>query len=95
MSDLILGPIIITRMHWRYISPTDYCDPRIVAEHRRDNEETWRRYVGYDNSLSAESNHLAAAQKLLDSWPYVNELRIVGRGHDASAYYFLCSTAAV
>ena len=90
MPDL-LGPIIVTK----YIHQTEKRGSRIVAIHRRDNDETWRRFVGYDDSLSAESNHLAAAQALLDSWPYATKLQIVGRGHDAGAYYFLCSTATV
>lgn len=89
MSDLILGPIIITR----YIHRTEKRGPRIVAIHRRDNDETWRRFVSYDDALSAEENHLAAAEKLLGSWPYENSLRIVGRGHDANAYFFLCQSA--
>ena len=88
MPDLILGPIIITK----YTHQTEKRGSRIVAIHRRDNDETWRRFVNYDNSLSAEENHLAAAEKLLESWPYVNRLRIVGRGHDADAYYFLCQS---
>ena len=89
MSDLILGPIIITK----YRCLTNTGKARIIAIHRRDNDETWRRFVNYDYSLSAEENHLAAAEKLLASWPYVNRLRIVGRGHDADAYYFLCQSA--
>jgi hypothetical protein len=91
MADLILGPVIVTK----YKGPTDTENASIVAIHRRDSGETWRHTLEWEDSLSAESNHLAAAQGLLDSWPYVNKLRIVGRGHDANAYYFLCSTGAV
>lgn len=88
MSDLILGPVIITR----YVHQAEKRGSRASAIHRRDSGETWRRFVDYDNALSAEENHLAAAEKLLASWPYINRFRIVGRGHDADAYYWLCQT---
>jgi hypothetical protein len=90
-SDLILGPVIVTK----YKGPTDTENASVIAIHKRDNDETWRHSVEWDDSLSAESNHLAAAQNLLNSWPYVNKLQIVGRGHDANAYYFICSTGVV
>ena len=89
MSDLILGPVIITK----YLGQTDHRDSRIMAIHKRDSGETWRRFVDYDPELSSEANHLAAAEKLLARWPYVNTLQIVGRGHDAEAYYWLCQSA--
>lgn len=88
MPDLILGPVIVTK----YCHQTNNRESRILAIHKRDNETTWRRYHNYDHNSSAEANHLAAAQKLLDSWPYNTGLKIVGRGHDAHSYYFLCSS---
>ena len=91
MSDLILGPIIITK----YLGHTERKDSRIMAVHRRDSGKTWRRFADYDSELSPEANHQAAAEKLLKQWPYENTLRIVGRGHDADAYYWLCQSAPV
>jgi hypothetical protein len=64
-----------------------------MATHKRDNDTTWRCYLNADNALSDEENHLKAAEKLLARWPYKNNLKIVGRGHDASNYYFLCQSA--
>jgi hypothetical protein len=89
MSDLILGPVIITK----YCCATNNRESRVLATHKRDNGTTWRCYLNVDNALSDEENHLKAAEKLLASWPYENNLKIVGRGHDASNYYFLCQSA--
>jgi len=89
MSDLILGPVIITK----YCCATNNRESRIMAIHKRDNDTTWRCYRNVDNALSDEENHLKAAQKLLARWPYENNLKIVGRGHDASNYFFLCQSA--
>jgi hypothetical protein len=88
MSDLIMGPVIVTN----YRCQTDSHESRIIAIHRRDSETTWRCYVNYDDSLSPEANHLAAAEKLLAKWPYENRLKIAARGHDDRAYYFLCAS---
>lgn len=88
MVDLIQGPIIVTK----YVGWTDHLPARVLAIHRRDNEKTWRTYLEYDDSLSAEANHFAVASKLLREWPFSAALRIVGRGHDAAAYFWLCST---
>ena len=87
MSDLIQGPVIVTK----YCHQTNSRESRIMATHRRDSETTWRCFWDYDHSISAEENHFAAAAKLLARWPYKNALKIVGRGHDAMIYYFLCS----
>ena len=89
VSDLILGPVIITK----YCCATNTRGSRIVAMHKRDNDTTWRCYFNYDHALNAEDAHLKAAEKLLASWPYENNLKIVGRGHDASNYFFLCQSA--
>ena len=86
--DLILGPVIITK----FCPATDTRGSRIMAIHKRDNDTTWRCYSGCDHGGSAEENHLKAAEKLLASWPYENNLKIVGRGHDASNYFFLCQS---
>lgn len=88
MPDLILGPVIVTK----YCCATNSKGSRILATHKRDNDTTWRCYRDIDNALSNEENHLEAAEKLLARWPYENTLKIVGRGHDANNYYFLCST---
>lgn len=85
MSDLLTGPIIITR----YLGPTNHKGSRIVATHKRDSEQTWRKVIEWDNTHNAEENHQAAAQALLDSWPYDTDLVIAGKGHDQDAYYWL------
>lgn len=90
MSDLILGPVIVTK----YCGATGKRGSRVLATHKRDGSETWRCYVDFDDGLNSEENHLAAAQKLLESWPYKNSLKIVGRGHDASNFYFLCCASS-
>jgi hypothetical protein len=43
----------------------------------------------WDHALNSEANHQAAAEALLARfWPD-SDLVIVGRGHDASYYYWL------
>ena len=88
MFDLIFGPVIVTK----YCCATNCKGSRILATHKRDNDTTWRCYLNVDNALSDQENHLKAAEKLLANWPYKNNLKIVGRGHDASNYYFLCQS---
>ena len=90
MPDLTLGPVIITK----YCPATNRRNSHILATHKRDSETTWRRYHDYDQGISSEDNHLAAAEKLLSFWPYHHwqkKLRIVARGHDEKGYYFVCS----
>jgi hypothetical protein len=91
MQTIIQGPVIITR----YLGPTDYRPSRIVATHRRESSRgdcrPWRKVTGWDHALNAPENHQAAAEALLAAWPYETRLQIVGRGHDADAYYWLCS----
>lgn len=94
-TSLLAGPVIITR----YLGPTDQRGSRVVATHRRDSSRStchpWRKCLSWDHALSAEENHQAAAQALLDSWPYDTKLEIVGRGHDADAYYWLTVSRAL
>jgi hypothetical protein len=45
--------------------------------------------INWDHALNADQNHKAAADALLAAWPYETALEIVGRGHDADAYYWL------
>ena len=94
-TQLLSGPVIITR----YLGPTDRLGSRVVATHRRDSSRSschpWRKSVSWDHALSAEANHEAAAQALLGSWPYETDLQIVGRGHDADAYYWLTVSRAL
>jgi hypothetical protein len=45
--------------------------------------------INWDHALNAEQNHKVAADALLTAWPYETALEIVGRGHDADAYYWL------
>jgi len=86
MSDLLLGPCIVTR----YLGPTNYKGSRVIATHKRACDAKWTKTLSWDHALSAEENHQAAAQALLNAWPYTTTLRIVGRGHDAEAYFWLC-----
>jgi hypothetical protein len=79
VGTLLTGPVIVTR----------YVNGRIIATHKRDNDETWRARISYDNGQSTEANHQAAAEQLLSQWPYENDLVIIGRGHDADAYFWL------
>ncbi len=87
-ADLILGPVIRTR----YLGSTYAKGSRVIADHKRDRHVTWRKTLQWDCALSSQENHLAAAEALLASWPHENTLRIVARGHDADAYYFLCQS---
>ena len=94
-DSLLMGPVIITR----YLGPTDHRGSRVVATHRRDSSRStyqpWRKALAWDHALSSEANHQAAAQALLESWPYETDLQIVGRGHDADAYYWLTVSRAL
>jgi hypothetical protein len=93
MQDLLTGPVIITR----YLGPTNYRCSRVVATHRRESSRSrchpWRTVINWDHALNAEQNHRAAADALLAAWPYETALEIVGRGHDANAYYWLATVA--
>ena len=94
-DSLLAGPVIITR----YLGPTERLGSRVVATHRRDSSRSnchpWRKALAWDHALSSEANHQAAAQALLDSWPYETDLQIAGRGHDADAYYWLTVSRAL
>ena len=82
---LLSGPIIRTA----YIGPTDYRPSRVSATHQRDSERTYRIVLPWDHALNSEANHQAAAEALLARfWPD-SDLVIVGRGHDASHFYWL------
>ena len=79
------GPIIRTA----YIGPTNHRPSRISATHQRDSERTYRVMLPWDHALNSEANHQAAAEALLARfWPD-SDLVIVGRGHDASHFYWL------
>lgn len=88
LNDHLMGPCIITR----FLGPTNTRPSRVVATHKRDNETTWRKLLEWDHSLNSAENHLAAADALLADWPYENTLEIVGRGHDADCYFWLCAS---
>jgi len=82
---MLSGPIIRTA----YIGPTNHRPSRVSATHQRDNARTYRVMLPWDHALNSEANHQAAAQALLARfWPD-SELVIVGRGHDASRFYWL------
>jgi hypothetical protein len=86
-----MGPCIVTR----YLGPTDYKGSRIVASHKQDNENTLIKVIAWDHSLESSDNHQAAAQALLDAWPYETSLEIIARGHDHDAYFWLCHCRAL
>ncbi len=86
MVDLIAGPVIVTK----YCCQTDSSGSRILAIHRRGSETVWRHYHNYDQGISSDENHLAAAEGLLASWPYIAALKIIARGYDAKGQYFVC-----
>lgn len=85
MSDLLMGPVIITR----YLGPTNHNGSRVVATHKRDSETTWRKVWDWDHSLDGPENHRAAAEALLAAWPIDSDLVIAGRGHDHDSYFWL------
>jgi hypothetical protein len=89
MLELLAGPVIKTR----YMGWTQKLKPRILATHRRDSQVTYRSTFKWDDELTAEMNHQAAAQLLLDyHWKNkdeINSLVLAGRGHDADGYYWL------
>jgi hypothetical protein len=89
MTEILAGPVIITR----YLGPTNTRPSRVVATHKRDSSRSgchpWRAVVEWNHELDSTTNHKAAAEKLLASWPIDSELVIAGRGHDADAYYWL------
>jgi hypothetical protein len=82
---ILSGPIIRTA----FIGPTNHRPSRVSATHQRDSERTYRVMLPWDHALNSEANHQAAAQALLARfWPD-SDLVIVGRGHDASRFYWL------
>jgi hypothetical protein len=89
LPELLAGPVIVTR----YLGPTNCRGSRVVATHRRESSQSgchpWRAVISWDQGLSSEANHQAAAEQLLANWPHETALRIVGRGHDDDAYYWL------
>jgi hypothetical protein len=86
LMDQLAGPCIVTR----YLGPTNTRPSRVVATHKRDNETTWRKVLAWDHSMNSAENHQAAANALLADWPYETTLRIVARGHDHDAYFWVC-----
>ena len=83
--NLLAGPVIVTR----YLGPTDHRGSRVKATHQRDSEVTWRATLDWDYNLDTTKNHQLAAEQLLSKWVTSDDLVIVGRGHDYSAYYWL------
>lgn len=84
--SFLQGPVIITR----YIGPTNHRGSRVSASHKRDNETIIRVLIPWDDALSSEANHRAAANACLARCPFDPDLSIVGRGHDADAYFWFC-----
>jgi hypothetical protein len=83
--SLLRGPVIVTR----YLGPTNHRGSRVKATHERDSDVTWRATLDWDHSLDSTANHQLAAEQLLGQWSTADDLVIVGRGHDHSAYYWL------
>jgi hypothetical protein len=84
-SGLLTGPVIITR----YLGPTNHRGSRVKATHQRNSEVTWQATLDWDHSLDSTANHQLAAEQLLGKWCTADDLVIIGRGHDHSAYYWL------
>jgi len=83
--SMLRGPVIVTR----YLGPTNHRGSRVKGTHQRDSEVTWQATLDWDQSLDSTANHQLAAEQLLGKWVTSDDLVIVGRGHDHSAYYWL------
>jgi hypothetical protein len=59
----------------------------IIATLKRDRETTWKVFIGVDNALSDEQNHLCAANKLLRL--YLPQCEVIARGFDRDYQYFI------
>lgn len=84
---MLTGPIIRTR----YIGPTDRRGSRVIADHRRDSETVLRVTIPWDHAASSEKNHELAARILADR--FSQPMKLAGRGHDDSAYWWLAVAA--
>jgi len=67
----------------KYIGPTNTRGSRIQAKC-----EAKTIYVGYDHSLNAEGNHVAAAKELAEKLGWTGEWL---NGGTASGYVFVCT----
>ena len=81
------GPCIVTK----YMGPTNYRGSRIKATHKRDSEKTWSKTLSWDYKLDSMENHRAAAQALIEAWPFneYNKFELKASGFDHNHYYFL------
>jgi hypothetical protein len=86
-NDELNGPCIVTK----YIGPTNYRGSRIKAIHKRDSETSWSKTLSWDHKLDAQGNHRAAAQALIEDWPFneYNKFELKASGFDHNHYYFL------
>ena len=87
----------------KFLGPTDTKGSRVSASYKRSNEETLRATVHWSHGLSAEQNHLRAAELLLsranaDGRAYYEEIgigsdfvpfQITATGWDQDNYFFL------
>jgi hypothetical protein len=85
----LIGPCILTK----YMGPTNCRPSRVKASHDRDPDTKWTKTIFWDHYLSADENHLKAAEALVKSWPFGRNFKIVGRGHDYKHYYFVATTS--
>jgi hypothetical protein len=86
---LCSGPLIRTK----YIGPTNHRCSRITASHKRDNDQTWRATLEWDNDLDAMENAKAAALALIETSPMAEwQVQLLASGYDQDHYYFIASS---
>ena len=87
----------------KFLGPTNYKGSRVSASYKRSNDETLRATVDWRHGLSAEQNHLRAAQTLInkaneDGRAYYQEIgigaefvpfEITAIGWDQDSYFIL------
>jgi len=86
---LCSGPLIRTK----FIGPTTHRCSRITASHKRDNDQTWRATLEWDNDLDAMENAKAAALALIETSPMAEwQVQLLAIGYDQDHYYFIASS---
>lgn len=79
-----MGPVIKVK----------YSGSRLFASHKRDGVRTWKAWVKYDHALTKDDNRLAAAQRLVETWPLSAEGSLTEIGYDADYTYFVFNLKA-
>lgn len=84
------GPIIKTK----YSGPTNVRGAIVIASHRRDSQTRWRAFHPWDDSMTVDENHIAAAHKLVERWPLNAKGKIAATGYDADCQYHVFALEA-